>query len=67
MPILDPHERKRAGRRKRAAYISVSEDEAKTYLDDLIEQVLGGHKVVITRGTEPVVRLVREKAGGVAA
>jgi antitoxin (DNA-binding transcriptional repressor) of toxin-antitoxin stability system len=31
---------------------------AKTNLSRLIEQVLGGHEIVIARGKEPVVRLV---------
>lgn len=39
---------------------SVSVHEAKTHLSRLIEQVLGGEEVVITRNKEPVVRLVRE-------
>ena len=41
---------------------SVSVHEAKTHLSRLIEQVLGGEEVVITRNKEPVVRLVREAA-----
>ena len=39
---------------------SVSVHEAKTHLSRLIEQVLAGGEVVITRNKEPVVRLVRE-------
>ena len=38
----------------------VSVHEAKTHLSRLIEQVLAGGEVVITRNKEPVVRLVRE-------
>jgi prevent-host-death family protein len=39
---------------------TVSVHEAKTHLSRLIEQVLAGEDVVITRNKEPVVRLVRE-------
>ena len=39
---------------------SVSVHEAKTHLSRLIEKVLRGEEVVITRNKEPVVRLVRE-------
>lgn len=38
----------------------VSVHEAKTHLSRLIEQVLAGEEVVISRNKEPVVRLVRE-------
>jgi prevent-host-death family protein len=34
--------------------------EAKTHLSRLIERVLAGEEVVISRNKEPVVRLVRE-------
>lgn len=39
---------------------TVSVHEAKTHLSRLIEQVLAGEEVVISRNKEPVVRLVRE-------
>lgn len=39
---------------------TVSVHEAKTHLSRLIEQVLAGEEVVVTRNREPVVRLVRE-------
>ncbi|UVO55631.1 type II toxin-antitoxin system Phd/YefM family antitoxin [Sphingomonas sp. SUN039] len=39
---------------------TVSVHEAKTHLSRLIEQVLAGEEVVISRNREPVVRLVRE-------
>jgi antitoxin (DNA-binding transcriptional repressor) of toxin-antitoxin stability system len=39
---------------------SVSVHEAKTHLSKLIELVLAGEEVVVTRNKEPVVRLVRE-------
>jgi len=39
---------------------TVSVHEAKTHLSRLIEQVLGGEEIVITRNKEPVVRLIRE-------
>lgn len=39
---------------------TVSVHEAKTHLSRLIEQVLAGEEVVVTRNQEPVVRLVRE-------
>lgn len=38
----------------------VSVHEAKTHLSRLIEKVLAGEEVVISRNKEPVVRLVRE-------
>lgn len=38
----------------------ISVHEAKTHLSRLIEQVLAGEEVVISRNKEPVVRLVRE-------
>lgn len=38
----------------------VSVHEAKTHLSRLIERVLAGEEVVISRNKEPVVRLVRE-------
>lgn len=38
----------------------VSVHEAKTHLSRLIEQVLAGEEVIISRNKEPVVRLVRE-------
>lgn len=41
---------------------SVSVHEAKTHLSRLIDRVLAGEDVVITRNKEPVVRLVREGA-----
>ena len=40
--------------------VFVNIHEAKTHLSRLIERVLGGEEVVITRNKEPVVRLVRE-------
>jgi prevent-host-death family protein len=40
---------------------TVSVHEAKTHLSRLIEKVLAGEEVVISRNKEPVVRLVREK------
>jgi len=39
---------------------TVSVHEAKTHLSRLIERVLAGEEVVISRNKEPVVRLVRE-------
>lgn len=36
----------------------VSVNEAKTHLSRLIEQVLAGEEVVVTRHKEPVIRLV---------
>jgi prevent-host-death family protein len=39
---------------------TVSVHEAKTHLSRLIDKVLGGEEVVISRNREPVVRLVRE-------
>jgi prevent-host-death family protein len=39
---------------------TVSVHEAKTHLSRLIEQVLAGEEVVISRNKEPVVRLIRE-------
>ena len=39
---------------------TVSVHEAKTHLSRLIEKVLAGEEVVISRNKEPVVRLVRE-------
>lgn len=39
---------------------TVSVHEAKTHLSRLIEKVLAGEEVVISRNREPVVRLVRE-------
>lgn len=39
---------------------TVSVHEAKTNLSRLIEKVLAGEDVVITRNKQPVVRLVRE-------
>jgi antitoxin (DNA-binding transcriptional repressor) of toxin-antitoxin stability system len=39
---------------------TVSVHEAKTHLSRLIEKVLAGEEVVITRNKAPVVRLVRE-------
>jgi prevent-host-death family protein len=41
---------------------SVSVHEAKTHLSRLIEKVLGGEEVVITRNREPVVRLEAVRA-----
>ena len=41
---------------------TVSVHEAKTHLSRLIEKVLAGEEVVISRNKEPVVRLVREGA-----
>lgn len=38
----------------------VSVHEAKTHLSRLIEQVLAGEEVIISRDEQPVVRLVRE-------
>ncbi|MBY0521359.1 MAG: type II toxin-antitoxin system prevent-host-death family antitoxin [Sphingomonas sp.] len=38
----------------------VSVHEAKTHLSRLIERVLAGEEVIISRNKEPVVRLVRE-------
>lgn len=38
---------------------TVSVHEAKTHLSRLIEKVLAGEEVVISRNKEPVVRLVR--------
>lgn len=43
---------------------TVSVHEAKTHLSRLIEKVLAGEEVVISRNKEPVVRLVRERAAG---
>lgn len=43
-----------------ASVRTVSVHEAKTHLSRLIEQVLAGEEVVISRNKEPVVRLVRE-------
>lgn len=40
---------------------TVSVHEAKTHLSRLIEQVLAGEEVVISRNEQPVVRLVREQ------
>lgn len=40
---------------------TVSVHEAKTHLSRLIEQVLAGEEVVISRNKQPVVRLVREQ------
>jgi len=37
---------------------TVSVHEAKTHLSRLIEQVLAGEEVVVTRNKEPVIRLV---------
>lgn len=37
----------------------VSVHEAKTHLSRLIEQVLAGEEVTVTRNREPVIRLVR--------
>lgn len=39
---------------------TVSVHEAKTHLSRLIERVLAGEEIVISRNKEPVVRLVRE-------
>jgi prevent-host-death family protein len=39
---------------------TVSVHEAKTHLSRLIERVLAGEEVIVTRNKEPVVRLVRE-------
>jgi antitoxin (DNA-binding transcriptional repressor) of toxin-antitoxin stability system len=39
---------------------TVSVHEAKTHLSRLIEKVLAGEEVVISRNNQPVVRLVRE-------
>ena len=39
---------------------TVSVHEAKTHLSRLIEKVLAGEEIVISRNKEPVVRLVRE-------
>ena len=39
---------------------TVSVHEAKTHLSRLIEKVLAGEEVVISRNKQPVVRLVRE-------
>ena len=39
---------------------TVSVHEAKTHLSRLIEKVLAGEEVVISRNREPVVRIVRE-------
>ena len=39
---------------------TVSVHQAKTHLSRLIEQVLAGEEVVVTRNKEPVIRLVRE-------
>lgn len=39
---------------------TVGVHEAKTHLSRLIEKVLAGEEVVISRNKEPVVRLVRE-------
>lgn len=41
---------------------TVSVHEAKTHLSRLIERVLAGEEIVISRNKEPVVRLVREGA-----
>ena len=38
---------------------TVSVHEAKTHLSRLIEQVLAGEEVTVTRNKEPVIRLVR--------
>ena len=38
---------------------TVSVHEAKTHLSRLIEQVLAGEEVTVTRNREPVIRLVR--------
>lgn len=38
---------------------SVSVHEAKTHLSRLIERVLAGEEVTVTRNKEPVIRLVR--------
>ena len=38
---------------------SVSVHEAKTHLSRLIEQVLAGEEVTVTRNKEPVIKLVR--------
>jgi antitoxin (DNA-binding transcriptional repressor) of toxin-antitoxin stability system len=39
---------------------TVSVHEAKTHLSRLIERVLAGEEVVISRNKEPVVRMIRE-------
>lgn len=41
---------------------SVSVHEAKTHLSRLIERVLAGEEVTVTRNREPVIRLVRAAA-----
>ena len=42
----------------------VSVHEAKTHLSRLIERVLAGEEIVVTRNREPVVRLVPATARG---